>query len=65
MGTDMPEMTAEQAAEWGKSLSFEKVWVAMFKSEEKFDRLFGELTQKWVEAAEQFTRLGKNVDRGE
>jgi hypothetical protein len=24
----MPEMTAEEAAEWGKSLSFEKIWAA-------------------------------------
>jgi hypothetical protein len=59
----MPEMTAEQAAEWGKSLSFEKVWAAMLKSEKKFDRLFEELTQKQAEAAEQLARLEKNVDR--
>jgi hypothetical protein len=24
----MPEMTAEQAAEWGKSLKFERIWAA-------------------------------------
>jgi hypothetical protein len=58
-GADMPEMTAEQAAEWGKSLSFEKVWAAMLKSEERLDRLFGEVAQKQAEATEQIKEVGR------
>jgi hypothetical protein len=59
----MPEMTAEQAAEWGKSLNFEKVWALIVKSEEKLDRLFSETDQKFAESAEQLARLEKTVER--
>jgi hypothetical protein len=31
----MEQMTAEQAAEWGKTLSFEKVWAMMAKSDDR------------------------------
>ncbi|GHU49028.1 hypothetical protein FACS1894200_07090 [Spirochaetia bacterium] len=30
----MAEMTAEQAAEWGKTLNFEQVWAALMESKE-------------------------------
>jgi hypothetical protein len=49
----MPEMTAEEAAEWGKSLNFEKVWAIIVKSEERLDRLFRETDRKFAEVAEQ------------
>jgi prefoldin subunit 5 len=55
----MPEMTAEEAAEWGKSLSFEKVWAIIVESEEKLDRFFRETDRKFAEAAEQ----SKETDR--
>ncbi|MDR0722197.1 MAG: hypothetical protein LBF75_05300 [Treponema sp.] len=45
----MPIMTAEQAAEWGKSLNFEKVWAAFMET----DRKFKETDRKFKEAAEQ------------
>jgi predicted RecB family endonuclease len=57
----MPEMTAEQAAEWGKSLSFEKVWAAMLKSEERLDRLFGEVAQKQAEAAQKQAEAAEQI----
>jgi hypothetical protein len=57
----MTEMTAEQAAEWGKSLNFETVW-AMFAeigrkqatTDEKLDRLF-------TESARQIKELSANI----
>jgi prefoldin subunit 5 len=63
----MPEMTAEQAVEWAKSLSFEKVWAIIVKSEEKLDRLFRETDRKIAEAAEQAAKQAaeqsKETDR--
>jgi hypothetical protein len=62
----MPEMTAEEAAEWGKSLSFEKVWAALMENREQFketDRRFKETDRKFKESAEQLARLEKNVER--
>jgi hypothetical protein len=44
----MGKMTVEQAIEWGKTLSFEKVWA-----------MFAETDQKFVEAAEQFKEIGR------
>ena len=52
----MPEMTAEEAAEWGKTLSFEKVWAALMENREQFketDRRFKETDRKIAEAAVQ------------
>jgi hypothetical protein len=55
----MPEMTAEQAAEWGKSLSFEKVWAAFMENREQFR----ETDRKLEKSAEQLARLEKTVAR--
>jgi hypothetical protein len=55
----MLEMTAEQAAEWGKSLNFEKIWAAFKET----DRKFSETDRKFAESAEQLTRLEKTVER--
>jgi hypothetical protein len=33
------EMTAQEAAEWGKTLSFETVWALITKNEKKLDEL--------------------------
>jgi hypothetical protein len=35
----MAEMTAQEAAEWGKTLNFETVWATITKMGEKVDRL--------------------------
>jgi len=35
----MAQMTAQEAAEWGKTLSFETVWAALMKLEEKVDKM--------------------------
>jgi hypothetical protein len=48
----MTEMTAEQAAEWGKSLSFEKVWATL-----------QEVGRKQAETAAQLAQLEQTVER--
>ncbi|MDR2394567.1 MAG: hypothetical protein LBD93_10505, partial [Treponema sp.] len=62
----MAEMTAEEAAEWGKTLSFEKVWAVLLKMGERVDKL-GERVDKTAEqvdkAAETVNKLGERVDR--
>jgi hypothetical protein len=55
----MLEMTAEEAAERGKSLSFEKIWAAF----QETDRQFKETDRKIAESAKQLTQLEKNLDR--
>jgi hypothetical protein len=35
----MPEMTAQEAIEWGKTLDFQAVWATIAKMAEKVDRL--------------------------
>ena len=35
----MPEMTAEEALEWGKTLNFQTVWATITKMSEKVDRI--------------------------
>jgi hypothetical protein len=59
-------MTAEEAAEWGKSLSFEKVWAALMENREQFaetDRKFAETDRKFAESAKQLAQLEKTVER--
>jgi hypothetical protein len=48
----MAEMTAQEAAEWGKTLDFPTVWSAIMKTEANLDRL-----------EEKIDRLTANVDR--
>ncbi|MDR0707110.1 MAG: hypothetical protein LBF60_04450 [Treponema sp.] len=53
----MPEMTAQEAAEWGKTLSFEKVWAAFMETNRKFaetDRKFAETDRKFMETDRKF-----------
>ncbi|MDR0709208.1 MAG: hypothetical protein LBF77_03975 [Spirochaetaceae bacterium] len=66
----MPEMTAEQAAEWGKTLDFEKVWAVMMEtnrklteSAEQYARQSKETDRKLAESAEQYARQSKETDR--
>ncbi|MDR0476034.1 MAG: hypothetical protein LBH43_20505 [Treponema sp.] len=46
----MEEMTAEQAAEWGKTLNFEKVWA-----------MFAEIGRKQAKTDEQIKELSANI----
>jgi len=46
----MPEMTAQEAAEWGKTLNFETVWATITKMGEKVDKM-----------AERVDRVCENV----
>jgi hypothetical protein len=46
----MAEMTAQEAAEWGKTLSFETVWAMLTKMGEKVDKM-----------AEKVDRVSDNV----
>jgi hypothetical protein len=48
----MAEMTAQEAAEWGKTLNFEKVWA-----------IFADIGQRQAKTDEQLTRLEKTVAR--
>jgi hypothetical protein len=67
----MPEMTAEQAAEWGKTLSFEKVWAALMENRQQFketDRKIAEFVaqsretdRKIAEAAAQSREADRKI----
>jgi len=48
----MPEMTAQEAAEWGKTLSFETVWATITRLGEKIDK-----------TAETVDKMAERVDR--
>jgi hypothetical protein len=48
----MEKMTAQEAAEWGKTLDFPTVWAAMMKSDEKLDKL-----------GERIDRQSANIDK--
>jgi hypothetical protein len=48
----MAEMTAQEAAEWGKTLSFETVWAMLTRLGERVDR-----------TAETIEKMGKKVDK--
>jgi hypothetical protein len=55
----MAEMTAQEAAEWGKTLDFPTVWTALMKSDEKIDKL-GERIDR---VTANIDKLGEKVDR--
>jgi hypothetical protein len=55
----MAEMTAQEAAEWGKTLDFPTVWAAILKGDEKIDKL-GERIDRVTSNIDQ---LGERVDR--
>ncbi|MDR1148305.1 MAG: hypothetical protein LBK66_06695 [Spirochaetaceae bacterium] len=56
-------MTAEQAAEAGKSLTFEKVWAAMDRYSEEADKRFQELERVMKENDRILTERFKETDR--
>ena len=55
----MAEMTAQEAAEWGKTLSFETVWAALTKLEKNIDKM-GERVDR---VTAHVDRVTANVDR--
>jgi hypothetical protein len=55
----MAEMTAQEAAEWGKTLDFPTVWAAILKGEEKIDKL----GEKIDRVTENVNGLTEKVDR--
>jgi hypothetical protein len=55
----MVEMTAQEAAEWGKTLSFETVWAALMETGKKIDKI-GERVDR---TSETIDKLGEKVDR--
>ncbi|MDR2607618.1 MAG: hypothetical protein LBC57_04430 [Treponema sp.] len=55
----MAEMTAQEAAEWGKTLDFEKVW-AMFA---EVGKKHAEIAQRQAENEKLMAQLEKNVER--
>ena len=73
----MAEMTAQEAAEWGKTLSFETVWATLQevgrkqaavaeqleKSSKAFDRNMAEITKKQAEAAAEVAAQAKITDQ--
>jgi hypothetical protein len=62
----MAEMTAEEAAEWGKNLDFPTVWTALLKLGEKVDKTTENINQmgkKVDKTTENINKLGEKVDR--
>ena len=55
----MAEMTAQEAAEWGKTLSFETVWATITRMGERIDKM-GENVDK---TTENVNNLGDKVDK--
>jgi hypothetical protein len=62
----MVEMTAEEAAEWGKTLDFPAVWAALLKTGEKVDKM-AERVDKMAERVDRVTANagGLNLSMGE
>jgi len=66
----MAEMTAQEAAEWGKTLDFTTVWAVLTKLGERLDRT-GEYIDRLGERIDRVTkstsesidRLGERIDR--
>jgi methyl-accepting chemotaxis protein len=53
----MAEMTDQEAAEWGKTLSFETVWTMLIKLGEKVDRTADTVNKM----ADKVDRVSENV----
>jgi hypothetical protein len=58
----MATMTVEEAAEWGKTLSFEKVWAAIMETGAQMKRSSEETDRKLAETAAQLKRSGEETD---
>ncbi|MDR0663738.1 MAG: hypothetical protein LBF80_06660 [Spirochaetaceae bacterium] len=58
----MGQMTAEEAAEWGKTLSFEKVWAAMMESDRRMEEYRREHAE-FERRAEKYRREHAEFER--
>jgi tetrahydromethanopterin S-methyltransferase subunit G len=62
----MAEMTAQEAAEWGKTLDFPTVWAALMESRAHLDRVeenLDKLEEKVATTTQNLDRLGEKIDR--
>jgi uncharacterized coiled-coil DUF342 family protein len=62
----MEVMTAEQAAEWGKTLNFEKVWAALLKTSEDVDKMSArvdKMSARVDKTSEEMAEMFKRVDK--
>ncbi|MDR2053642.1 MAG: hypothetical protein LBP80_09530 [Treponema sp.] len=62
----MAEMTAQEAAEWGKTLNFEKVWAMFAESGQRqteTEKLLIQLEKNIDRVSNEISQLGKNIDR--
>jgi hypothetical protein len=57
----MTEMTAAEAAEWGKSLSFEKVWAALMETDKKFAESAAQIKAMSAESAERSRETDRQI----
>jgi len=59
----MTEMTAAEAAEWGKTLSFETVWASLMRMEKEVNEKFKETGEYLKEVGERVDRSTENIDK--
>jgi len=62
----MAEMTAQEAAEWGKTLNFETVWATITRMGEKVDRTtenINKMGERIDKTTIEFTEMCKKVDK--
>ena len=59
----MAEMTAEEAAEWGKTLNFPTAWAYLIKLGEKMDRVNAETAATIAEVGKRIDKMAERVDR--
>jgi len=62
----MAEMTAQEALEWGKTLSFESVWAMLTKLGEKVDKTaetVDKTTENLTKHEEEFNKTLERIDR--
>jgi hypothetical protein len=62
----MAKMTAQEAAEWGKTLNFEKVWAMFAESDRKYTEtveIIREVGRRQAETEKLMVQLEKNIDR--
>jgi len=58
----MAQMTAQEAAEWGKTLDFPTVWAAIMKNEAYLDKL-GEKIDRVTANMDKLDKVAENMDR--
>jgi chaperonin cofactor prefoldin len=59
----MAEMTAEEAAEWGKTLDFPTVWATLTKLGERMDARAERLDRQLADTAARIDEMGERMDK--